>query len=83
MNKILPTTRLLKANSAVFFLWCFAMLASVQVWGQAGTYTRINSAAALTDGYYVITYNGTKAMGSAHTGTLFPSVDITSTETSW
>src|SRR5690606_12855972 len=62
MIEKLLKTKLPKISSTAFLVWCFALLCSAPSWGQDGTYTRINSIADLTDGYYVITHNGSIAM---------------------
>ena len=78
MNKILLSKKLLLRTSSVILLWCLAIFSSGSAWAQAGTYTKINSIAELTDGYYVITYNGTKAMTNNLTGDYLQPVDVTS-----
>lgn len=54
---------------------------STEAWGQylgSGTFTKINSLAELTDGYYVITNNTNAfAMSNQHTGAFLPSVAVT------
>lgn len=43
-----------------------------------GTFTKITSLAQLTDGYYVVTDESDAfAMNNAHTGSIFPKVDVT------
>jgi len=56
-----------------FFLLSFLML-GVKTFGQysgTGTFTKVTSAADVTDGYYVIAYGTTQAMNSTYTSTTY------------
>jgi len=43
----------------------------------SGTFTKITSEAALTDGYYVIAFGSSQAMSNSHNGTFFARTPIT------
>lgn len=72
-NLLSKTTPLFLRLLNAFFLISFLML-GVKTFGQysgTGTFTKVTSAADVTDGYYVIAYGTTQAMNSTYTSSTY------------